>query len=76
VQVTIAEKSQIKLKSLNEQKYGYLIHIWSDKAFKYTVAIRALPSLQLHGGSLERTLSVPETIGISKGPLQDIFWSF
>ena len=76
MQVPIAEKSQIKLKSLNEQKHGYISHIWSDQAYKCTVAIRALPSLQLHGGSLERTLSVPETIGISKGPLQDIFLSF
>ena len=45
VQVTFPEKLQMKLNSLKKQKHKYLIHIWSDKAFKGTVVNRALLSL-------------------------------
>ena len=47
----------MKLNSLREQNYGYLIHTWSDNALKGTVVNRAWPSL--HGESLEITLTVP-----------------
>ena len=46
-----------KKNSLEKQKHGYLIHVWSDKAFKGTVVNRTLPSL--YGGSLEITLTAP-----------------
>ena len=38
-------------------EHWYLIHSWSDKAFRCTVVNRALTSL--HEGSLEITLTVP-----------------
>ena len=41
--------------SLKEQKDWYLIHTWSDKAFKGTVVNQTLSSLP--GGSLEITLT-------------------
>jgi len=47
----------MKMKSLKKQKHAYLIHTWSDKAFKGRVVHRALPSL--HGWSLEIKRSVP-----------------
>ena len=40
-----------------KQKHWYLIHTWSDKAFKGTVLNRTLPSL--HGGSLEIMFTFP-----------------
>ena len=40
-----------------KQKHGFIILIWSDKAFKGTAVNRALQSL--HGGSLELTHSFP-----------------
>ena len=36
--------------SLNEQKHGYFIHTWSDKAIQGIIVTVWLPSL--HGGSL------------------------
>ena len=45
------------LRRENKQKHRYLVHTWSDKALKYTVVNRTLPSL--HGGLLEITLTVP-----------------
>ena len=39
------------------KKQAYLLHTWSDKAFKCTVVNRTLSSLP--GGSLEITLTVP-----------------
>ena len=48
-EVTFAENPQMKINSLKKQKHGYLIHTWSDKAFKGIVVNRALPSLL--GGS-------------------------
>ena len=42
--------------SLNT-KHGYLIHTWSDKAFKGTIVNQALSSL--NWGSLKITLTVP-----------------
>ena len=47
--------SQMKINSLKEQKDWYLIHTWSDKAFKGTIVNQTLSSL--HGGSLEITLT-------------------
>ena len=57
MQVTFAEKPQLKKKSLMKQKHGYLIHTSSFTASKGTVVNRALPSL--HGGSLEIALKFP-----------------
>ena len=47
----------MKMNSLKKQKNAYLIHTWSDEAFKGTVVNRTMSSL--HGGSLEITLTVP-----------------
>ena len=44
-------------KQFKQKKHWYLIHAWSDKAFKDTVVNRALWSLQ--GGFFEITLTVP-----------------
>ena len=44
-------------KQFKQKKHWYLIHAWSDKAFKATVVNRALSSLQ--GGFFEITLTVP-----------------
>ena len=54
-QVTVAEKPQIKI-NREEKKHWYLIHTWSDKAFKGTVVNKVVSSLQW--GSLEISLSV------------------
>ena len=43
----------MKINSLKKQKHGYLIHTWSDKAFKGIVVIRTLPL------NFNITLSVP-----------------
>jgi len=45
------------VKQFRETKHWYLIHSWSDKAFKDTVVNQVLPSL--HGGPIEITLTVP-----------------
>ena len=44
-QVTYVENPQMKINSLEKQKYGYLIHTRSDKPFKGTIVNRVLPSL-------------------------------
>ena len=49
----------MKMHSFKKRKYGYVIHTWSDKAFKGTVVNQALTSL--HTGSLEITFTVPLT---------------
>ena len=36
VQVTLFEKQQLKKISFPNNKHGYLIHTWSDKAFMCT----------------------------------------
>ena len=50
-QVILAEKLQMKIKSFQKQKHGYLIYFLSDKAFKSTVV--NLQSHYLSGGSLK-----------------------
>ena len=40
-----------------KQKPGFIIHTWSDKAFKDTVVKQALSSF--HGGSHEIMLTAP-----------------
>ena len=45
------------IENKQKPKHGYLIHTWSDKAFKGTVVNQALPSW--HGGSLKIPLTVP-----------------
>ena len=45
IQVTLAEKSQMKLNSLKKQKHWYLIHTWSDKASKGIVVNLAFKGL-------------------------------
>ena len=47
---------ELNKNSFQNYKHWYLIHTWSDKAFKSTVVNRALPSF--HGGSLEKTFTV------------------
>ena len=42
------ENPKMKKNSLKKEKQRYLIHTWSDKAFKGTAVNRALPSF--HGG--------------------------
>ena len=44
-QVTFVENPQMKINSLKKQKPGFLIHNWSDKAFRGTVVNRALSYL-------------------------------
>ena len=64
-----AEKPQIKINSLKKQKHGYLMHTWSDKAYKGTIVNQALS--YFHGGSLEITLSVLKALKISvKDPIK------
>ena len=46
----------MKINSSKKQNHWYLIHTWSDRAFKGTVVNRTLPSL--HGGLLNITLLV------------------
>ena len=50
-------ETQLKLNSLNEQKHGYLIKIWSDKAFQGNVVNLVFSSM--HGGSRELTCTIP-----------------
>ena len=73
--VTFADKPQMKIKSLKEEKHWYLIHTWSEKAFKGTVVNRALPFL--HWESPQITLTVPlrnkPTTGWNSGR---VFWNF
>ena len=77
----------MKINSLKNQKHWYLIHNWSDKAFKGTVVNRALVSLHCHickvGGSLEITLTISFSRrnvpgfaigGLSGGEEKDVFW--
>ena len=47
---TLAEKPQMKIHSLNQQK---LINAWSEKVSKGPVVDKALPSLHGAGGSLK-----------------------
>ena len=54
----------MKINSLKQQKHGYLIHTWSDKALKGTIANRALPSFQF-----EITLTVPLNNGAKQNRL-------
>ena len=61
-QVTVAQKSQMKINSLKKLEHGCLIYTWSDKAFKNSIVNRTLLSLQ--EGSLEITLTVPLISGI------------
>ena len=59
----------MKMHSFKKRKYGYVIHTWSDNAFKSTFVNRALTSL--NEGSLEISLTVPlnKTVEvISNGP--------
>ena len=55
--VTFEEKPQMKINRFIKLKHGYLIHTWSDKAFKGAVVNWVLPSF--YGGSPEITLTVP-----------------
>ena len=57
LQVTSAENPQIKINSLKKKKRWYLIHTWSDIAFKGITGNQTLPSLLER--SLEITLTVP-----------------
>ena len=36
---SLEENPQIKINNLKKQKYGYLIHTWSEKALKSTVVL-------------------------------------
>ena len=45
VEMRIVEKPQLKVNSFQNCKHWYLVHTWSDKAFKGTVGNRALLSL-------------------------------
>ena len=56
-QVNFVVKPQLKNISFKNYKHWYLIHTWSDEAFKDTVVNLTLQSL--HGESLEITLTVP-----------------
>ena len=40
--------SQMKINCFNNQKYGYLMYSWSDKAFKSSIVNRALPSFAIY----------------------------
>ena len=71
-QVSFTENSQMKINSLKKLKHWYLIHTWSDKAFKGTVVNRTIPSL--HKGSFEITLIVCNTICIWSGYKANIFY--
>ena len=51
------ESENEKKNNLIKPKHGYLIHTWSDKAFKSSVVNLALSSL--HKRSLEITFTVP-----------------
>ena len=55
--IACTEKPEMEINSLKKQKPCYLIHTYSDKAFKNIVVNRTMPSL--HGESLKITLSVP-----------------
>jgi len=55
--VTFAEKPQMKIINLMEQKPAYLVHTWSDNAFKGTLVNRTLVFLQ--GGHLNSGLYSP-----------------
>jgi len=54
---TFAEKPEMKINSLKKQKHGYLIHTWSDKAFKNTNVNWELGCLR--GGSFEIMFTFP-----------------
>ena len=51
------ERPQMKIHSLNKQKHAYIIHTWSDKAFKETDENGALPFF--NGESILTMLTVP-----------------
>ena len=57
-QVTYVENPQMKINSLEKQKYGYLIHTRSDKPFKGTIVNRVLPSLVITFQSLKELMKL------------------
>ena len=71
--VNSVKNMQLKKISFWMYKHGYLIHTWSDEAFKSTVGNRTLSSFL--GGSLEITLTVPLTIKEKKVTPTNIFYS-
>ena len=55
--VVLAEKSKMKINSLNKLKHGYLIYTWSDKAFKE--GYRCKSGIGIFAGHSEIMLTVP-----------------
>ena len=65
--------------SFPNYKYGYLLHTWSEEAFKGTVVNQTLTSL--HGGSIEIPITVPlniikYTTAVPFTALSGVKWDF
>ena len=66
---SLSQRTRKENEQIKKEKQWYLIHTWSDKAFKDIVVNRALPNL--HGWSLEITHTVPLRLEIGIEPVAE-----